>query len=80
LVKSFCHGRYSKGATNVSGMDQQFPPLSLLDSLNIAYIMGAKLGDHQFMFDGIKDLEPETHTQQGSDMVHYKFTYIMMFR
>jgi len=33
------------------GLGSNFPHLSLLDSLNMAYIIGAKPGDHQFMFD-----------------------------
>ncbi len=57
------------------GLGSNFPHLSLLDSLNIAYIIGAKPGDHQFMFDCMKELEPETHTQQEPDGVHHEFNY-----
>ncbi len=57
------------------GLGSNFPHLSLLDSLNIAYIIGAKPGDHKFMFSFLNDLEPETHTQQESDGTHHEFRY-----
>jgi len=57
------------------GLGSNFPHLSLLDSLNIAYIIGAKPGDHKFMFEWIKDLEPAIHTQQDPDGVHHEFNY-----
>ncbi len=57
------------------GLGSNFPHLSLLDSFNIAYIIGAKPGDHQFMFDWINDLKPETHMQQDPDGTHHEFRY-----
>jgi hypothetical protein len=40
-----------------------YPHLSLLDSLSMDYIIGVKPGDHQYLFDWIKDLKHETYTQ-----------------
>ncbi len=49
------------------GPGSNFPHLSLLDSLNIAYIIGAKPEDHAFMFKWIESLTPETHIHQKPD-------------
>ena len=57
------------------GLGSNFPHLSLLDSLKIAYIIGAKPGDHKFMFEWMNDLEPETHTQQDPDGKRHEFRY-----
>ncbi|MCF6298698.1 MAG: hypothetical protein L3J01_02350 [Thiomicrorhabdus sp.] len=57
------------------GLGSNFPHLSLLDSLNIAYIIGAKPGDHKFMFEWMKGQEPETHTQQDADGTQHEFRY-----
>jgi len=55
------------------GLGSNFPHLSLLDSLNMSYIIGAKPGDHQFMFDWMKNQEPEIHTQQEPDGTQHEF-------
>lgn len=39
-----------------------YPHLSLLDSLSMAYIIGVKPGDHAYLFEWIKDLPGEQHT------------------
>jgi len=57
------------------GLGPNFPHLSLLDSLNIAYIIEAKPGDHKFMFDSMNNQEPEIHMQQEPDGVHHEFSY-----
>ncbi len=57
------------------GLGSNFPHLSLLDSLDIAYIIGAKPGDHKFMFEWMKNLEPKTHTQQDTDGTQHEFRY-----
>lgn len=57
------------------GLGSNCPHLSLLDALNMAYIIGAKPGDHTFMFKWIQDLVPETHTQQDSNGTHHEFHY-----
>lgn len=36
------------------GLASNYPHLSLLDSLNLQYIVGVKQGDHEFLFDWIK--------------------------
>jgi hypothetical protein len=43
------------------GLACNFPHLSLLDSLNMQYVIGVKPGDHQFLFDWLKDLKPMMH-------------------
>jgi hypothetical protein len=43
------------------GLASNFPHLSLLDSLNMQYIIGVKPGDHKYLFNWIKDLKPMAH-------------------
>ena len=43
------------------GLASNFPHLSLLDSLNMQYIIGVKPGDHKYLFDWIKDSKPMVH-------------------
>jgi hypothetical protein len=57
------------------GLGSNFPHLSLLDSLNINYIIGAKPGDHKFMFNCMDSLEPETYQQEDADGTIHEFTY-----
>jgi len=57
------------------GLGSNFPHLALLDSLNMSYIIGAKPGDHKFMFDWIKNQDPEIYTQQDPDGIHHEFHY-----
>jgi hypothetical protein len=45
------------------GLASNAPHLSLLDSLNMNYVIGVKAGDHAYLFDWIKDLKPMTYTQ-----------------
>ena len=42
------------------GLASNYPHLSLIDSLNMDYIVGAKPGDHSYLFDWIKDMPPQT--------------------
>lgn len=39
------------------GLGSNYPHLSLLDSLNLKYIIGVKSGDHAFLFDWIKSAD-----------------------
>ena len=57
------------------GLASNFPHLSLLDSLNMSYITGAKPGDHTFMFDWIKDLKGQTHIQETEDGTKHEFHF-----
>lgn len=50
-----------------------FPHLSLLDSLNMSYIIGVKQADHTYLFDWIKDLEPLVHEQTDAKGVKHTF-------
>ena len=43
------------------GLASNFPHLSLLDSLNMQYVIGVKPGDHKYLFDWIKDSKPMVH-------------------
>ena len=43
------------------GLASNFPHLSLLDSLNMQYVIGVKPGDHKYLFNWIKDLKPMAH-------------------
>ncbi len=54
-----------------------FPHLTLLDSLNMNYIIGVKPGDHGYLFDWISDLEPKSHTYEESNGTQHEFRYYM---
>jgi len=43
------------------GLASNFPHLSLLDSLNMQYIIGVKPGYHKYLFNWIKDSKPMIH-------------------
>ena len=49
------------------------PHLSLLDSLNMNYIIGVKPGDHGYLFDWIKDLKHEVYHQEKTDGTQHEF-------
>jgi len=50
-----------------------YPHLSLLDSLNMNYIIGVKPGDHTYLFDWIHDLIPDIYTQPDEDGTEHHF-------
>jgi hypothetical protein len=50
-----------------------FPHLSLLDSLEMQYIIGVKQGDHAYLFDWIKDLKPTIHQMTDDHGTHHEF-------
>lgn len=52
-----------------------YPHLSLLDELNMAYIIGVKPGDHKYLFEWINDLSPHIHRQEDKDGTHHEFHY-----
>jgi hypothetical protein len=52
-----------------------YPHLSLLDSLNISYVIGVKEGDHTYLFDWIRDLKPTMHQQADEDGTQHEFHY-----
>lgn len=56
-----------------------YPHLSLLDSLNMSYVIGVKEGDHAYLFDWIKDLKPMVHQQideQGTQHTFHAYTNV----
>ena len=57
------------------GLASNYPHLSLLDSLKMQYVIGVKPGDHRYLFDWIKDLPGETHTQVTDDGRSHHFQY-----
>jgi hypothetical protein len=50
-----------------------YPHLSLLDSLNMDYVIGVKPGDHTYLFDWISDLNPTEYHQQDEDGTQHIF-------
>jgi len=57
------------------GLASNFPHLSLLDSLNMNYIIGVKTGDHSHLFNWINGLEPTIHTQTDEKGTVHNFRY-----
>ena len=55
------------------GLASNYPHLSLLDSLNMQYVIGVKPGDHTFLFDWIKDLKPLVHSQTSADGTRHDY-------
>lgn len=55
------------------GLASNFPHLSLLDSLDMQYIIGVKQGDHAYLFDWIKDLNPMVHQQTDEKGREHQF-------
>lgn len=56
-------------------LSSNFPHLSLLDSLDMSYIIGAKSGDHVYLFDWIKDLKHKELKVTDSSGVTHKIKY-----
>lgn len=50
-----------------------YPHLSLLDSLNMSYVIGVKEGDHGYLFDWIRDLKPTIHQQTDEGGTQHEF-------
>jgi len=52
------------------GLGSNYPHLSLLDSLELPYIIGVKEGDHAFLFDWIKNAKAKEHTIIRDKIIH----------
>lgn len=52
-----------------------YPHLSLLDSLNMPYVIGVKPRDHQYLFDWINALPGNTHSITDEKGTQHQFTY-----
>ena len=50
-----------------------YPHLSLLDSLNMNYIIGVKPGDHKYLFDWIKDLKHDVFIVEDDQGTQHEF-------
>lgn len=57
------------------GLASNFPHLSLLDELKMDYIIGVKPGDHVYLFNHMKTLEPKTHAQTDENGTLHEFRY-----
>jgi hypothetical protein len=57
------------------GLASNFPHLSLLDSLNMSYVIGVKPGDHTYLFDWIKDLKGSTYQTVDETGTKHDFIY-----
>jgi|SaaInlStandDraft_5_1057022.scaffolds.fasta_scaffold30753_1 hypothetical protein len=57
------------------GLASNYPHLSLIDSLNMDYIVGVKPGDHKYLFDWISDLPPNEHSQTDEAGIVHAFKY-----
>lgn len=55
------------------GLASNHPHLSLLDTLNMQYIIGVKQGDHAYLFDWIRDLTPTIHRQTDELGTQHEF-------
>lgn len=55
------------------GLASNFPHLSLLDSLQMNYIIGVKPGDHKYLFEWISDLKAKTWIQQDNKKTTHTF-------
>lgn len=56
-------------------LSSNYPHLSLLDSLNLEYIIGVKEGDHEFLFDWIRHAKGKEY-KMARDGVKHKFRYV----
>lgn len=52
-----------------------YPHLSLLDSLNLEYIIGVKDGDHKFLFDWVRHAKGKEY-KMTRDGIRHKFRYV----
>lgn len=57
------------------GLAANYPHLSLLDSLDLQYVIGVKNGDHDFLFDWIKQAKGQEVILQR-DKVKHRFRYV----
>ena len=57
------------------GLASNHPHLTLLDSLNLEYIIGVKEGDHGFLFDWIKHAKGKEVIVKKDNITH-KFRYV----
>lgn len=55
------------------GLASNFPHLSLLDELNMDYIIGVKSGDHAYLFDCLHGLSPHVHEHTDENGTQHKF-------
>lgn len=64
-----------KGIVIEDGLASNYPHLSLLDSLNLEYIIGVKEGDHEFLFDWIRQAKGKELTIKKNNIIN-KFRYV----
>ena len=57
------------------GLASNFPHLSLLDSLEMNYVIGVKPGDHAFLFEWIRELKAQEHVCTTEDGARHAFRW-----
>lgn len=57
------------------GLASNHPHLSLLDELNLQYVIGVKEGDHEFLFDWVKHAKAN-HLEITRDQTKHTFRYV----
>ncbi len=76
LLKDFRREHpHLKGIVIEDGLASNYPHLSMLDLLNLQYIIGVKEGDHAFLFDWIKHAKGKEVTMRKNKIIH-KFRYV----
>lgn len=58
------------------GLASNYPHLSMLDELEMKYIIGAKPGDHEYMFDWVKHAKAEELTIAGEKGMLHHFRWV----
>ncbi len=51
-------------------LGSNYPHLLLLDKLNLSYIIGVKPGDHEYLFDWIKQAKEEEYVEKQDQKTH----------
>jgi hypothetical protein len=58
------------------GLASNAPHISVLRELDMNFILGAKKGDHAFLFDWVDNSDAIEYEQKGKDGKHYRFRFI----
>lgn len=57
------------------GLASNYPHLTLLDSLNMAYVIGVKPGDHKYLFEWTRDLKGTQHKIMEDKGIEHHFHF-----
>jgi hypothetical protein len=76
LLKNFRREHpYLKAIIIEDGLASNYPHLSLLDELNLQYVIGVKSGDHKFLFGWIKNSKADEIVTNKNNIKH-TFRYV----